>query len=41
MKTKAVKLRMIKTSSGIVFYTVREVEEKGIIREVIEFEGVV
>jgi hypothetical protein len=41
MKKKAVKLRMIETKAGIVFYTVREVVEKGVIREIVEFEGVV
>jgi hypothetical protein len=38
---KAVKLYMIETSAGIVFYTVREVVKDGVIREVIELEGVV
>lgn len=39
--TKAPKLRMIETSAGVVVYTVREVCENGVIREVLELEGVI
>jgi hypothetical protein len=39
MKTKPVRYYMIVTKSGFVIYTIREVVENGVIREVLTLEG--
>jgi hypothetical protein len=38
---KAPKLKMIATSSGVIFYTVFEIVKNGVIQEKIKLEGVI